>query len=280
MPQKNDEEFLQQLNHPEQVFDRHPSNIDLDEGAELTYLLRSFDQKERAKKTFDGQSFKQITWNKLSHSGKEFRKTICASAYDNELRLWTFNEILDGNREADLKLFHFFYRDFSKSRKAQNAIPDIVQGTGDGATNLTELVDLSPDLLDFISTSNEGEKKRKMEFEQPTRIPGDLEVTGTVRAQGFCETSDVRLKDDIEDVTDALSTVLKLNAKTYHLKDDPLRQPRIGLIAQEVAEVDSKLVHATDDGHLAVDYSKIGVLAAEALKDHINHDASKTPIFE
>jgi hypothetical protein len=72
-------------------------------------------------------------------------------------------------------------------------------------------------------------------------IPVNLEVQGAVRARGYFQYSDLRLKTDVEDIVDALDIVKNLSGKAYHWRQDspigaePLRRPGdkvIGLIAQ------------------------------------------------
>jgi len=121
-----------------------------------------------------------------------------------------------------------------------------------------------------------GGKKRKVDSENGTAetraesvttIPGPLNVQGVVRktsstfifahssmsdllilqvrATGFIQYSDLRLKTNVQDLVDALRMVQDLQAKTYHWKSTPTAGPEeenggkrvIGFIAQEVQRV-------------------------------------------
>ncbi len=77
-------------------------------------------------------------------------------------------------------------------------------------------------------------------------VKGGLDVKGIVRAQGFLQYSDARLKTDIQDLADALSIVLSLEGKVYRWKENALNSEAsdtigskkvIGLIAQEVQKI-------------------------------------------
>ena len=68
-------------------------------------------------------------------------------------------------------------------------------------------------------------------------------MQGIVRAQGFTQYSDARLKTDVTELTDALTLVSSLEGKTYRWRQDQdVCQGRgskrvIGLIAQEVQKI-------------------------------------------
>lgn len=75
-------------------------------------------------------------------------------------------------------------------------------------------------------------------------MQGGLDVQGIVRAQGFLQYSDARLKTDIKDLADALSIVSSMEGKSYRWKQDNAVLPHdkpakrvIGLIAQEVQKI-------------------------------------------
>lgn len=68
-------------------------------------------------------------------------------------------------------------------------------------------------------------------------------MKGIVRAQGFLQYSDARLKTDIKELADALSIVSSLEGKVYRWKHDSIlpsdkgSKRVIGLIAQEVQKI-------------------------------------------
>jgi len=107
-------------------------------------------------------------------------------------------------------------------------------------------------------------------------IPGSLEVRGTIKARQFIQYSDIRLKTNIEDLTDAVEILSKLQGKYYKWKknddyDIPSGGNRvIGLIAQEVQRVVPEVVHEDQNGMLSVSYTEIVPILIEALKQHMN----------
>ena len=97
---------------------------------------------------------------------------------------------------------------------------------------------------------------------------GNLVVVGNVTAYG--STSDIRLKENIEPIPDALEKVKKLDGVTFDYKKDGTRST--GLIAQQLQEVLPEVVYeATDIGeeesHLAVRYGNVVGLLVEAMKE-------------
>lgn len=107
-------------------------------------------------------------------------------------------------------------------------------------------------------------------------VAGNLQVDGVVRARAFLQYSDMRLKTDITEITDALNIICKLKGKTYKWKKDVENpaagqtggQRVIGLIAQEVQKVLPEVVKETHDGWLSVNYVEIIPVLVEAFKQH------------
>lgn len=89
-------------------------------------------------------------------------------------------------------------------------------------------------------------------------------------ADGVYTASDRRLKNTIAPMDKGvLSKLLSLNASTYKYNDVERDEETFGFIAQEVQEVFPEIVREFDDGSglLAIAYSKVGVLAVEAIKE-------------
>ena len=92
-------------------------------------------------------------------------------------------------------------------------------------------------------------------------VNGDITATGNITAY-----SDIRLKDNIEKIDDALSKVSLLSGYTFDRTDiDTPRQT--GVIAQEVQAVLPEAVSETDDGTLTVAYGNMMGLMIEAIKE-------------
>jgi len=129
------------------------------------------------------------------------------------------------------------------------------------------------------------DKKRKIgsgdEVQDVNLIDGNLEVHGFVKARAFMQFSDIRLKTDIADLTDALNIISNLQGKTYCWKNDGTvlatkgGQRVIGLIAQEVQRVLPEIV--TEDpetGLLSVSYAELVPVLIEAFKEHLKDYAN------
>ena len=96
---------------------------------------------------------------------------------------------------------------------------------------------------------------------------GNLVVVGNVTAYGSI--SDIRLKENIEIIPDAIEKVQKLEGITFNYKKDGGRST--GLIAQQLQEVLPEVVYTTKDldgeEHLAVKYGNVVGLLVEAIKE-------------
>lgn len=91
-------------------------------------------------------------------------------------------------------------------------------------------------------------------------LDGDLIVTGDVTSQ-----SDARVKENFEDIPEALSKVLSLKGTYYNRVDSVER--KIGLVAQEVEKVIPELVSENSDGLKSVAYANTVALLIEAIKE-------------
>lgn len=86
-------------------------------------------------------------------------------------------------------------------------------------------------------------------------------------------TSDERLKTNIEPIKDALSKILQLTGVTYNWYDNPDSNKRIGFIAQDVQKIVPELVFSnenTQEKFLGVHYDNITSLLVEAVKELVN----------
>jgi len=106
-----------------------------------------------------------------------------------------------------------------------------------------------------------------------------LDVAGQVHATGFPTSSDLRFKEDITPVDNALDKVLRLNGVYFKwnqlhrevLKRSNTKTRQVGLIAQQVREVVPEIVSEwADQGaedYLAVDYNRLVAIMIEAMKE-------------
>jgi hypothetical protein len=81
-------------------------------------------------------------------------------------------------------------------------------------------------------------------------------------------TSDVRMKGNIIQITDALEKVSGLRGVTFTWKNDSLQTHQLGMIAQEVEKVLPEIVFTNPvDGLKGINYSQTSALFVEAIKE-------------
>ena len=113
-----------------------------------------------------------------------------------------------------------------------------------------------------------------------TKTTGALKVTGGVGISGALNvggdvvayaSSDERLKDNIELISNPIEKVQSLKGVTWNWNEnaDELQKslPNVGVIAQDVEKVLPQLVHDRDNGFKGVDYAKLTGLLIEAIKE-------------
>ena len=100
---------------------------------------------------------------------------------------------------------------------------------------------------------------------------GSATLTGHMHADKFSESSDIRLKNVLGDISleKAYDLVDKCQTILYTLKDDKTQSHRIGLIAQEVKEYFPEVITVDEKGYYGIDYSNLTVVILKVLKDII-----------
>ncbi len=103
---------------------------------------------------------------------------------------------------------------------------------------------------------------------------GDGNFTGQVSADvlqstsGTVQSSDERLKKNIQTIDGALANTMKMRGVSYQWKDQAKsQQNQIGVIAQEVEAVYPEFVHTNKDGIKSVNYAQMTAVLIEALKE-------------
>jgi hypothetical protein len=103
--------------------------------------------------------------------------------------------------------------------------------------------------------------------------------TGNVLASGFVNTSDLRFKEDITPIDNALDKITQLNGVYFkwneeyreRLKRSDSDARQVGLVAQQVREVIPEIVakmHDQEAGdYLAVDYNRLVPVLIQAIKE-------------
>ncbi|PWK18565.1 tail fiber domain-containing protein [Xanthomarina spongicola] len=109
----------------------------------------------------------------------------------------------------------------------------------------------------------------------------ELDVIGSIQYTGtIADVSDERLKENIQDIENALIRVQKINGYSYNMINDKERTIEYGVIAQEVQNVFPEIVVVVDPdkGHLGVSYIQLIPILLEALKEQqeiIEHQNNK-----
>jgi len=96
-----------------------------------------------------------------------------------------------------------------------------------------------------------------------------LDVNGTIRGYGITDSSDIRLKKNITNLSPVLDKLLKLRGVTYNWNDDLglTTDTQIGLIAQELEEQFPELVVTASDGYKSIQYGKLSVINLKAIQE-------------
>ncbi len=93
----------------------------------------------------------------------------------------------------------------------------------------------------------------------------NVTASGTVTAADVNSTSDIRLKENIEPITEALELINRLNGVYFNKIVTPEKK-EIGFIAQEVEEVLPEVVGEAGE-YKAVSYSRIVAVLVESVKE-------------
>ena len=98
---------------------------------------------------------------------------------------------------------------------------------------------------------------------------GEIRATGDITA---FYSSDIRLKENIQPIQNALEKIESISGNTYDWKDgyDEIHSHKgsdVGVIAQEIEEILPQIVTNRDNGYKAVQYEKIIPLLIEAIKE-------------
>ena len=105
-------------------------------------------------------------------------------------------------------------------------------------------------------------------FSNSNTLRHTFDVSGNYTAVGnITAYSDIRLKDDLQPIEDAVSKVQKLRGVTYVRNDNEDENRQAGLIAQDVELVLPEAVREAEDGIKTVNYNSTIALLVEAIKE-------------
>jgi hypothetical protein len=99
---------------------------------------------------------------------------------------------------------------------------------------------------------------------------GRLQVRGTVNGSAFTCASDIRLKEDIVPLKDALEKINNVQPISYYFKNKKSHPSthEIGFSAQEIEKEYPELVEKNDQtGYLSVNYPQMTAVAIQAIKE-------------
>jgi hypothetical protein len=151
--------------------------------------------------------------------------------------------------------------------------------TGNIAYNNTTgvLTFTPPDLSSYLTaTSNVNTTIRSLGVgTAPSGTVGDIRAIDNITA---FYSSDARLKENVADIPNAITTVASIGGKTFDWTDDYItshggvdgyfmQKSDFGVIAQDVQAVFPRAVRTRNDGMLAVDYEKLSALAFAAIRE-------------
>jgi hypothetical protein len=93
--------------------------------------------------------------------------------------------------------------------------------------------------------------------------------TAVYATNGTIQTSDLRLKTNIKDITYGLSTILQLEPVSFTWKDEKEGKTRLGLIAQDVEKVINEVVDKGNDPAqtLGINYSELVPVLIRGMQD-------------
>ena len=106
-------------------------------------------------------------------------------------------------------------------------------------------------------------------------MTGDVTVTGNIRATGDLITaysaSDIKLKENLQIISNALDKVTQINGYTFNYKNMPSERVA-GVVAQEIEKVLPEVVYETtgivgDETYKGVRYGNMIPLLLEAIKE-------------
>jgi hypothetical protein len=95
---------------------------------------------------------------------------------------------------------------------------------------------------------------------------GSMHVAGKVHAKEFVQSSDKRLKQNIQPLVSSLAKLAQLRGVSFKWKDEP-QDNQIGLVAQEVEKILPEIVSTDSEGYKSIAYGKLTAVLLEAIKE-------------
>ena len=101
-------------------------------------------------------------------------------------------------------------------------------------------------------------------------IAGHLTVDGTITAGATTTSSDLRLKENITPIQNALEKTLQMQGVEYNLIKDLEKKNQIGVIAQDIEKIIPEVVYTDEKGMKSVAYQNLTAVLIEAVKELSN----------
>ena len=95
---------------------------------------------------------------------------------------------------------------------------------------------------------------------------GEVNVRESLKAKTITETSDERLKKNIQPLASSLAKLAQLRGVSFKWKDEP-QDNQIGLVAQEVEKILPEIVSTDSEGYKSIAYGKLTAVLLEAIKE-------------
>jgi hypothetical protein len=168
-----------------------------------------------------------------------------------------------GSLEYDSVANHWFYESTSEGYAS-------IIMSGPKATRGSLTIPTSGSLVvaagNHLYTSQIKNLNNRVDISTNTYVTGSISATGDIIAYA---SSDERLKDNIEPITDALDKVEKIRGVSFNWNDkqNTYEGHDIGVIAQEIEAVLPELVQTRDNGYKAVKYEKLTAVLIQAVKE-------------
>ncbi len=103
-----------------------------------------------------------------------------------------------------------------------------------------------------------------------TNPTATLDINGVLYATSYSNSSDIRLKKNVEEMQGAIELVKVLKPVSFHWKKstgNPSEKINYGFIAQDIEKIDSNLVRTDEDGYKSVVYQEIIPILLQAAKE-------------
>jgi hypothetical protein len=139
-------------------------------------------------------------------------------------------------------------------------------GFGYAASGQVQIAATS-NLATLVLGQNQGTNGSILDFRKQGTMVGSIAVTGA--GTTYNTTSDRRLKDNIETITNGTEKLMAMNPVTHGWKADPEADTVHGFIAQEMMNIVPEAVSGDPEGEemMSMDYGRITPIIVAALQD-------------